>query len=87
MTYEYLLQLVSALTFHPPSRAPVVPKQLALALSRLGNLVWWPTLSPDEVERRYLDDVDAPGDWDVFGVTPEEIEDIALVYLRRHRSA
>jgi NADH dehydrogenase (ubiquinone) 1 alpha subcomplex subunit 9 len=58
-----------------------------MLIAKTGKAVWWPTLSTDQVERRYLDDVDTPGDWDVVGVTPEEIEDSAIVYLRRYRSA
>jgi NADH dehydrogenase (ubiquinone) 1 alpha subcomplex subunit 9 len=60
---------------------------MALALARMGKAVWWPTLSPDGVERRYIDDVDLPGNWDVFDITPEEIEESAIVYLRKFRSA
>lgn len=75
------------LTYSPPSRAPVVPKSIALALAQLNRTVWWPILSPDEVERRYIDDVEVPGDWDAVGVKPEEIEESAIVYLREHRSS
>lgn len=87
LTYEYLLALVSSVTFNPPSRAPTVPKAVAKALSKLSQNIWWPTLSPDEVERRYINDVDVPGDWDKVGVRPTEIEDNAILYLRRYRSA
>lgn len=48
--------------------------------------MWWPTLSPDEVVRRYLDDVDVQGDWDAVGVTPAEIEQHAITYIRRYRN-
>ncbi|KAI0786871.1 NADH dehydrogenase [Abortiporus biennis] len=87
MTYEYLLSLVSSVTYQPPSRAPVVPKRVALLLAKLAQNVWWPALSPDEVLRRYIDDSDVPGDWDAFGVQPTEIEESAIVYLRRYRNA
>jgi len=87
LTFEYLLELVGSVTFNPPSRAPVLPKPAALALAKLGQFIWWPTLSPDEVERRFIDDVDTAGDWDAVGVTPGEIEDHAITYLRRYRSA
>lgn len=49
--------------------------------------MWWPTLNPDEVERRYIDDADTPGDWDIVNVIPDEIEAHALGYLKRFRSA
>lgn len=87
LTYDYLLALLSTVTYNPPSRAPVVPKSVALLLARLAQNVWWPALSPDEVQRRYIDDVDVPGDWAKVGVEPTEIEDDALLYLRRYRSA
>ncbi|KAJ3844080.1 39kDa subunit of Ndufa9, NADH ubiquinone oxidoreductase [Lentinula raphanica] len=87
LTYEYLLDLVSSLTYQPPSRAPVVPKAVALAAAKAAQAVWWPLLSPDEVVRRYIDDADTPGDWDAVGVTPSEVEQHAIQYVRRYRSA
>ena len=33
LTYEYLLTLVSTITYNPASRAPTVPKAAALALA------------------------------------------------------
>ena len=87
VTYEYLLDLIASITYNPPTRAPTVPKAVALALSKAAQGIWWPALSPDEVERRYIDDSQVQGDWDVVGVTPEEIEPHAITYLRRYRSA
>jgi len=91
LTFSYLLDLVSTITYNPPSRAPVVPKPIALALARVAQAVWWPALCPDEVERRFMDDVGVDGgvdgDWEAVGVRPEEIEQYALTYLRRFRSA
>ena len=87
LSYEYLLTLVASVTYNPPSRAPVVPKPVALALAKAAQAVWWPALSPDEVKRRYIDDVDVPGDWDKVGIVPDEIEQHAITYLRRYRSA
>ncbi|CCM05932.1 uncharacterized protein FIBRA_08171 [Fibroporia radiculosa] len=87
LSFEYLLALMSSVTYTPPSRAPVVPKAVAIALAKAAQAVWWPALSPDEVVRRYLDDADVPGDWDKVGVVPDEIEQHAITYLRRYRSA
>jgi len=88
LSYEYLLDLVSSVTLQPPSRAPTLPKVVAMALAKAASQsVWWPTLSPDEVTRRYIDDADVPGDWDALGVQPSEIETHAITYLRRYRSA
>ncbi|KAF9267519.1 NAD(P)-binding protein [Marasmius fiardii PR-910] len=87
LTHKYLLDLVQSLTFQPESKAPAVPKSVALLAARVAQLPWWPMLSPDEVERRYINDVDTPGDWDLVGVTPAEIEQHAITYVRRYRSA
>jgi hypothetical protein len=86
-THEFLLELVATLTYNAPSRAPAVPKRVALALASAAQRIWWPTLSPDEVERRYIDDADTPGDWAAVGVEPDEIENHAITYVRRYRSA
>ena len=87
LTYEYLLDLISSITYNPPTRAPTVPKAAALALSKASRAIWWPALSPDEVERRYIDDSQVEGDWNVVGVNPDELEPHAITYLRRYRSA
>jgi NADH dehydrogenase (ubiquinone) 1 alpha subcomplex subunit 9 len=87
LTHQYLIDLVESISISPPSWAPVVPKRVALAVAKLGQNIWWPTISPDEIERRYIDDADVAADWDVFGVTPSEIEEHAITYLRRYRSA
>ena len=75
------------MTLQPLSRAPVLPKAAANMLAKLSQNVWWPALSPDEVTRRYIDDADIAGDWDMVGVQPSEIESHAIKYLRRYRSA
>lgn len=87
LTHAYLMDLVASVTCEPHSKAPVLPKKIAKLISKGGNLVWWPTVCPDEVERRYIDDVDVPGDWEFFGVNPDEIETYAIKYLRRYRNA
>jgi hypothetical protein len=87
LTHEYLLELVSTLTCNPPSRAPIVPKRVALALARVAQRIWWPALSPDEVERRYIDDADTPGDWALVDVEPDEIENHAITYVSTRSTA
>lgn len=57
-TYNSLLQLVAAMTMKPVSTAPTVPKAVAQMFASVVNrALWWPTVSPDEIERRYIDDV------------------------------
>ena len=87
LTYAYLLELVSSVACIPKSSAPTIPKPVALYLAKLAQSVWWPALSPDEVETRYIDDVQTPGDWDIIDVVPDEIETHAIRYLRKYRSA
>lgn len=87
VTYEYLLDLIASMTYRPHTRAPTVPKAVALALSKASQKIWWPSLAPDEVERRYIDDSRVQGDWDIVGVTPEDVEPHAITYLRRYRAA
>jgi len=87
-TYNEVLDLISVMTCNPPSDAPTVPKSIALLASKLAQYAWWPLLSPDEVERRFSDDVEVGrGDWDDVGVSPEHLENVAITYLRRYRSA
>ncbi|KAF8339595.1 uncharacterized protein EI90DRAFT_2907701 [Cantharellus anzutake] len=87
-TYNEVLDLISAMTHNPPSRAPTVPKSIALFATKLAQYAWWPLLSPDEVERKFLDDIRVDrGDWDILNVSPEHIENVAIAYLRRYRSA
>ena len=87
LTHEYLLDLIASMTYRAPTRAPSVPKAVALALSKASQNIWWPSLSPDEVERRYINDSQVQGDWDVVGVTPDDVEPHAITYLRRYRNA
>jgi len=87
LTNAYLLDLVSSVTYHPPTKAPTLPKSIASFIASLSQRVWWPVICPDEVERRFLDDVDTAGNWDVVGIEPDEIEKYALKYLKHYRSA
>lgn len=89
-TYEELLELVASVTYNPPSSAPTLPKRVATLLARVAQAAWWPMICPDEVERRYINDVsetEVPGDWSKLGVDPDVIETHALQYLKRYRSA
>ncbi len=41
-----------------PVNAPTLPKPIAkLIAGVLNKALWWPTISPDEVERKYIDDI------------------------------
>ncbi|KAJ7600997.1 NADH dehydrogenase [Mycena floridula] len=86
LTYEYLLDLVSSLIYKDVSSAPVIPQFAALLTAKIVQAIWFPLLSPDEVLRRYIDDATTPGDWADVGVSPTEIEQSAITYIRRYRS-
>lgn len=89
-TVNEMMALVQAMTFNKIVRPGLnVPKAVMMGAAKLGDLVWWPMLSPDEVTRRYNDDLqDAEGTlgFKDLGITPDHLEDVAVVYLRRYRS-
>lgn len=89
-TSAQLMQLVESLTFEKIVRPALNVPRFALKLAaRVGDLAWWPMLSPDEVTRRYIDDSpDAPGTLGFadLGIEPDLLEEVAIVYLRRYRS-
>ncbi|KAL7418564.1 Protein-lysine N-methyltransferase efm5 [Cryptotrichosporon argae] len=117
-TYQSILELISAMTLKPTSTALTVPKPLAKLFATLVNRgLWWPTVSPDEIERRYIDDAGAQllaesneqgpsgwasanqssaqtgvdgepvKSWGQLAMTPDHIEEHAIKYVRRYRSA
>lgn len=86
-TMGYLLELVQSAAYLPPSKFPSLPKPIALAIAKIAQLPWFPMISPDEIERRFIDDSDVPGDWDAFGVRPDPVENHVLTYVKRFRSA
>lgn len=117
-TYNSILKLVAQLTLKN-NEAPSIPKAIAKAFASVTNrAIWWPTVSPDEIERRFINDagVEAmtpvdnsafPGGWgpeaknDILpgidgepvkgwaelNITPDYIEEHAIKYIRRYRSA
>ncbi|EJT98653.1 NADP-binding protein [Dacryopinax primogenitus] len=86
-THEELLNLARRVTDNP-YRSIAIPKSIAKFTSNiLQYAIWWPWFSPDEIERRCIDELDVEGDWDKFGITPTELEDVAIAYLRRFRDA
>ncbi|KAF8311057.1 putative NADH2 dehydrogenase 40K chain [Clavulina sp. PMI_390] len=86
-TYNDIMDMISSLTYNPQPTVPTIPKSLMLAASKVAQLAWWPLVSPDEIERRYLNDSDVKGDWEALGVVPEELENVAITYVRRYRNS
>ncbi|KAN0062274.1 Protein-lysine N-methyltransferase efm5 [Thecaphora frezii] len=90
-TIGQILQLVESLTFRSLVKPGFnTPKFALKAIASVGELAWWPMLTKDEVIRRYIDDLpDAPGtkSWADLAIEPDTLEETAIVYLRRYRSA
>jgi NADH dehydrogenase (ubiquinone) 1 alpha subcomplex subunit 9 len=56
-TYNELINLVTFFTMKPAANYPTPPKALAkLVATAMNRGIWWPTVSPDEIERKYIDD-------------------------------
>ncbi|EIW65481.1 NADH dehydrogenase (ubiquinone) 1 alpha subcomplex 9 [Tremella mesenterica] len=116
-TFNSLFALTSAMTMRPVSGVPEVPKAVAkLVSSIIHRAIWWPVISPDEIERKFIDDMGtelfaSPGEekpsgwatsrsdgavgidgepvkgWADLDISPDYIEEHAIKYLRRYRSA
>lgn len=55
--FNSIAHLISELTMRPPTSAPTVPKPIAhLFASIVNRAIWWPVLSPDQLERYYIND-------------------------------
>lgn len=86
--FETIMSLVEALTLKK-LKGPNFPRPILALAARLWDLVWWPTLSPDEVTRRFINDLEVEEGLKGFadlGIEPDVLEDVAIVYLRRYRS-
>lgn len=88
--YNELLVLIESLTFNKLRRVGLnVPKWALRTATKIGDLAWWQMLSPDEVERRFINDKpDAPGTLGFadLGIEPDTLDERAILYLRRYRS-
>ena len=90
-TYNEAIDVVSSLTLKE-HRAPSVPKPIAKAVAQLMNrLLWWQSISEDEVERRHLNDLAAIPEghksWNDLDIIPDYMEDVSIPYVRRYRTA
>ena len=55
-TYENLIKLVDAFTLKSHGGLPIPRPVAMLAATIMNRCIWWPTISPDEVVRKYIDD-------------------------------
>jgi len=90
-TYSYndLLQIAELRTLKKLGGL-TTPKWAASLASRVWENVWWPTISPDEIVRRFMDDLENEVGTLGFAdlnITPDVLDDLAIVYLRRYRSS
>ncbi|KAI1971865.1 Protein-lysine N-methyltransferase efm5 [Ophidiomyces ophidiicola] len=66
-----------------------VPKAILKPVAHwLNKLIWWPTISADEVEREFLDQVIDPNAKTLkdLGIEPAELSNLTYHYLRAYRS-
>jgi len=68
-----------------------VPKPLAIAITRLLQLSPWPFISPDEIERYFIDEKISNNEnvktFEDLGIVPQTLEDTAIATLRDHRKS
>jgi NADH dehydrogenase (ubiquinone) 1 alpha subcomplex subunit 9 len=57
-TFQELLNLVEFFTMRKTPNFPTIPRPaMELIAKVLNKAIWWPTVSPDEITRKYLDDL------------------------------
>lgn len=65
-----------------------LPKPIFKTLARALDFIWWSTISPDEVERQFIDQVVDPNAKTLkdLGIEPDDITKWILHYTRQYRS-
>lgn len=84
-----IAELVNKEIFHN-RRHINVPKKILKPLANLLNkTIWWPTLSADEVEREFIDQMIDPTAKTLLdlGIEPAEISSLTFHYLQGYRSS
>lgn len=89
-TIRELLQIVENITYQKIVSPDVnIPRFMFSAIAKLGEkIAWWPMFNKDEVTRRFINEVPAPGtkSFADLDIAPDVLEDVAIMYLRRFRS-
>lgn len=64
-----------------------LPKPMMMALAKALDFLWWPTISPDEVTRQFIDQVIDPNakTFADLGIKPDDIERLVIAYVRHYR--
>lgn len=65
-----------------------LPKPVFKGLARAFDFIWWPMVSPDEVERQFIDQVVDPNakTFKDLRIKPDDIRQWVLHYTRQYRS-
>lgn len=67
-----------------------IPKRILKPMADLLNrALWWPTMSADEVEREFIDQVIDPGakTFKDLAIEPAELSNLTFHYLVKHSTA
>ncbi|KAI5789915.1 putative NADH-ubiquinone oxidoreductase 39 kDa subunit [Pyronema domesticum] len=86
-TKESIARLVYKMTLRERKHINL-PKGIMKPLASALNKIWWPTYSPDEIEREFIDQkIDATAKtFADLGITPIELDEAAFPYMRDYRS-
>jgi len=91
-SFGEMLALCEALTLKK-LQGPNWPRSLLRLASMIWDNVWWPTVSPDEVKRRFINDLEIDAVKEGYktfadlNIEPDTLENLAIIYLRRYRSS
>lgn len=88
---EYTLKQIANLVDHTIKKKHIhvnLPKSVYKALASILDFIWWPTVSPDEVERELINQkIDATAKtFEDLGIKPTDIEGDMFQYIRHYRS-
>lgn len=84
---EEIIQQIRDATFSDITTINI-PKKLFKLIADLQQWIYWPTTSPDQVERMFMDQVIDPNaeTFEHLGIKPQNLEDNVLSIVRHYRS-
>lgn len=87
-TYDELFSLVEGLTYRKLKNGIHYPKIVLTSAARVWENIWWPTISPDEITRRFINELPPQAGtlgFDYLGIEPHYVRDVAIAFLRHYR--